>query len=95
MLVVGIGPTLLGSYAFNRGTEVVEAGSATLATSILLVGCNVGGFCAPYVMSAIEGLVHSSTNVLIVFGLFSLAMPVILGVAGMRLHSAAHAAPAQ
>ncbi|MBO3092011.1 MFS transporter [Schleiferilactobacillus harbinensis] len=95
VLVVGIGPTLLGSYAFNRGTEVVEAGSATLATSILLVGCNVGGFCAPYVMSAIEGLVHSSTNVLIVFGLFSLAMTVILGVAGMRLHSAAHAAPAQ
>lgn len=90
ILVVGVGPTLLGSYAFNRGTEVVDEQSGTLATSLILIGCNLGGFCAPYIMRFVELFVSGNANVMLVFGVFSLIMTAVLWAISVRLGHQQH-----
>ena len=64
-------PTMI-SYTFDQISEVCPKGSDTLCTSVVLVGCNIGGFTAPYTMKLVGGSTLSQPY--LVYGVASLAI---------------------
>lgn len=85
VLVVAVSMVYIGTYCNNRASELADANSVTLATSFVLVGCNLGGFMAPYVLQWVSALVGSDQNVLIAYGCFSLAVTVFALLMAIRI----------
>lgn len=65
------------AYAFNLGPEIAPKNSLNLATSLMIVGCNVGTFMTPLVLGVI-GKFHSSSDLAFTFKFFG----VLLIIAG-------------
>ena len=54
-MIAGISYPTMISYTFNQISEVCPKGSDTLCTSVVLVGCNLGAFTAPYTLKLVGG----------------------------------------
>lgn len=60
-LIAGIAYPIMVAYTFNLISDVCPANSSTLCTSIVLVGCNLGAFLAPYGLTAFTALIDPSS----------------------------------
>lgn len=72
----GVAYAIIVAFTFSLISDVSSPGSATLSTSIVLVGCNLGALLAPYglkLVSVIFGS-HSITLSFIVYGILLLIM---------------------
>ena len=48
--IVGFFYTILVTYSFHQISEQIPQSSINTATSIVLVGCNLGAACSPFVL---------------------------------------------
>ena len=48
--IVGFFYTVLVTYSFHQISEQIPQSSINTATSIVLVGCNLGAACSPFVL---------------------------------------------
>ncbi len=55
----GLSTALVGPYLFAESAEIAGAGNETVASSVLIVGINIGVFITPYVLSGISLLIGS------------------------------------
>lgn len=60
-LIAGIAYPIMVAYTFNLISDVCPANSSTLCTSIVLVGCNLGAFLAPYGLTAFTSLLDPNS----------------------------------
>ena len=61
-MIAGISYPTMISYTFNQISEVCPKGSDTLCTSVVLVGCNLGAFTAPYTLRLVGALTGGSLS---------------------------------
>lgn len=61
-LIAGVSYPTMISYTFNQISEVCPKGSDTLCTSVVLVGCNLGAFTAPYTLLFVGALAGGSLS---------------------------------
>lgn len=76
--IAGLSTSLVGPYLFAESAEIAGKGNETLASSILIVGINVGVFITPYVLSGLSNLIGSDQPAPILA-----AVSVILAVIGV------------
>lgn len=60
-LLAGIGYPIMVAYTFNKISDVCASDSSTLSTAVVLVGCNLGAFLAPYGLKLASSLVNSNS----------------------------------
>lgn len=70
-LLEGVTFSILLSYMFQIMSEVCEKGSESLSNSVILVGCNLGGFLSPYLLKVISGIFGAVNNIVFPFKIFS------------------------
>ncbi|WP_240947371.1 hypothetical protein [Bifidobacterium oedipodis] len=69
-MIAGISYPTMISYTFNQISEVCPKGSDTLCTSVVLVGCNLGAFTAPYTLRLVSALTGGSLSMpFLVYGI--------------------------
>ncbi|MCF6160027.1 MAG: MFS transporter [Furfurilactobacillus sp.] len=59
--LLGITSAFVGPYLFGRVADVAPANSATLASSMMLIGINIASFIAPYFWGLVANLFHNTT----------------------------------
>ncbi|HAT53858.1 MAG TPA: MFS transporter [Lactobacillus sp.] len=86
-ILLGITSAFVGPYLFGRVADVAPANSATLASSMMLIGINVATFIAPYFWGLLGQLFHNTTPQfnLILSGTAFLIIGVII-VVGRLIH---------
>lgn len=75
--IAGLSTSLVGPYLFAESAEIAGKGNETLASSILIVGINVGVFITPYALSGLSRLIGSDQPAPIL-----VAVSVVLAVIG-------------
>ncbi|PAK79780.1 MFS transporter [Lentilactobacillus parakefiri] len=58
-VVAGLSTSVVGPYLFAESAEIAGKGNETLASSILIVGINIGVFITPYVLSGLGRVIGS------------------------------------
>ncbi|WP_243674585.1 MFS transporter [Lentilactobacillus kisonensis] len=58
-VIAGLSTSLVGPYLFAGSAEIAGKGNETLASSILIVGINIGVFITPYTLSGLSRLIGS------------------------------------
>lgn len=58
-MVAGLSTSLVGPYLFAGSAEIAGKGNETVASSILIVGINIGVFITPYALSGLGHLIGS------------------------------------
>jgi predicted MFS family arabinose efflux permease len=58
-IIAGLSTSLVGPYLFAGSAEIAGKGNETLASSILIVGINIGVFITPYTLSGLSHLIGS------------------------------------
>lgn len=87
-MIAGISYPTMISYTFNQISEVCPKGSDTLCTSVVLVGCNLGAFTAPYTLRMVGALTGGSLSApFLVYGIVLLVI-----AAGYAFWNIRHAA---
>ncbi len=76
-VVAGLSTSLVGPYLFASSAEIAGKGNETLASSILIVGINIGVFLTPYALSGLSHLIGSDQPAPIL-----IAVSVVLAVIG-------------
>ncbi|GHP14381.1 MFS transporter [Lentilactobacillus fungorum] len=76
-IIAGLSTSLVGPYLFAGSAEIAGKGNETLASSILIVGINIGVFITPYTLSGLSHLIGSDQPAPILA-----AVSVILAVIG-------------
>lgn len=76
-VVAGLSTSLVGPYLFASSAEIAGKGNETLASSILIVGINIGVFLTPYALSGLIHLIGSDQPAPIL-----IAVSVVLAVIG-------------
>ena len=75
--VAGLSTSLVGPYLFAGSAEIAGKGNETLASSVLIVGINIGVFITPYALSGLSHLIGSDQP-----GPILVAVSIILAVIG-------------
>ena len=70
-LLEGVTFSILLYYMFQIMSEVCEKGSESLSNSVILVGCNLGGFLSPYLLKVISGIFGAVNNIVFPFKILS------------------------
>jgi MFS family permease len=75
--ISGIPGSLIFPFIYNSLNLYASPAKMTAATSIILIGCNLGNFIAPFGLSTLQ-LVSGTTNLFAPFKLLSILLIVIL-----------------
>ena len=67
----GITFSILLSYMFQTMGEVCEKGTESLSNSVILAGCNLGGFLSPYLLKGVSSVFGVAKNIVFPFRIFS------------------------
>lgn len=71
-------------YVFNSISENIPAHQLTTATTLVLIGCNIGGGGAALVLQLLSQFTDNITSVFLIFALTSLGLSALLSVGSLR-----------
>ncbi|MGT2743835.1 MFS transporter [Streptococcus phocae subsp. phocae] len=71
-------------YVFNSISENIPAHQLTTATTLVLIGCNIGGGGAALVLQLLSQFTDNITSVFLIFALISLGLSALLSVGSLR-----------
>lgn len=71
-------------YVFNSISENIPAHQLTTATTLVLIGCNIGGGGAALVLQLLSQFTENITSVFLVFALISIGLSALLSVGSLR-----------
>lgn len=86
-LVSGLSYPTMIAYCFNKINEVCPPRSANLCTSVVLVGCNLSIFTAPYMLKLSSMLVSSESlqSPFLVYGILLTLIALVYGLWSARI----------
>lgn len=85
LFLSGFPGSLCFPYIFNTLGDITAPRTATMATSLIFVGCNIGNFAAPIVMNGIQAMLHTD-SLTVPFPVY--AMIFLLILIGVAVHDA-------
>lgn len=71
-------------YVFNSISENIPAHQLTTATTLVLIGCNIGGGGAALVLQLLSQFTDNITSVFLIFALTSLGLSALLSVGSLH-----------
>ncbi|MCH4160232.1 MFS transporter [Bifidobacterium sp.] len=75
-LLAGIAYPVMVAYTFNKISDVCAPDSSTLSTAVVLVGCNLGAFLAPYGLK-LSSAIMGSDSLTVPFLLYAIVLLLI------------------
>ncbi|MFO3715246.1 hypothetical protein [Anaerococcus cruorum] len=77
MVFVALSQSLCIPYLFAEVSRFVKGSHARIANNLIFIGCNVGGFLAPFFLKGINNILHTSSLTL-AFTAFSAIYAILL-----------------
>ena len=79
MIFLAFSQSLCTPYLFAEVARFVRGSQARVANNLIFIGCNIGGFIAPFFLSGVNKILHTSSLTLsfVAFSLIYLLMLIV------------------
>ena len=79
MVFLAFAQSLCIPYLFTEVARFARGAAARIANNLLFIGCNIGGFVAPFFMQGVNRL-YNTQSLTLAFSAFSIVYAIILGL---------------